>query len=152
MKFTIEILTIVTLFVGLILSGCDRSSNEIDNAITPAIETDRDSDITSNEVLEEVRVYRLENSDRFKEFNRTTSDLKREIENESNEEVKASLETKLEEHEEVQRELNHEIDNFQVSESDNWDEFKDNFSDKMDDFDASLNDFFSSVSTSTSSN
>lgn len=147
MKQISAILTTVTLCAAIFLTGCDSSSNKMDEAETSVIEAAQDLEIAANEVIEEIRVYRLENSDRFKEFNRNTSEIERQIENESDEDVKNRLETKLEEHEKIQRELNRELDNFQVSESDNWDDFKDSFTNKMDDLGDSLNDFFAAANT-----
>jgi len=149
MKYPIGILTTVILFAALILSGCDRPSNEMADAEISVIEADRDLEIAKSEVEAELRIYRVENAERFKEFNRTTSDIKQQIRNESDEEVRDRLETKLDEHEATQRELKREIDNHKASERDNWDDFKDSFSDKMDDLGDSLNNFFSTTTTSS---
>lgn len=151
MRYLIGILTTFTLLAALVLFGCDSSSNRMDTAETSEIEPDRTSEIVSSEVHEEIRVFRLENADRFKEFNRTKSEIEQQIENESDEEVRDRLQQKLDEFEEAQNDLNHEIDNFQVKKTDDWDEFKDNFSDKMDDLGDSLNDFLSTDGTNTSS-
>lgn len=151
MRYLTGILTTVTLIAAFALSGCDSSSNRMDTAETSEIETDRSSEIAASEVQEEVRVFRLENADRFREFNRTTTEIERQIENESDEEVKDRLETKLDEFQNTQNELKREIDNYQASNNDNWDEFKDSFSSKMDSLGDSLNDFFSNAGTNTSS-
>jgi hypothetical protein len=149
MKYSIGIITTVILFAALILSGCDRPSNNMENAETSVIEADRDSEIATSEVEEELRIYRAENAERFKEFNRTTSEIKQQIRNESDEEVRDRLKTMLDEHEATHRELKREIDNHKVSERDNWDDFKDSFSNRMDDFGDSLNNFFSTTTTSS---
>lgn len=151
MRYLTGILTTLTLLTAIILSGCDSSSNRMDATESAEIEPDRNSEIVSSEVHEEIRVFRLENADRFKEFNLAKSEIEKQIETESDEEVKDRLESKLDEYEEVQSDLDHEIDNFQVLKTDNWDEFKDNFSDKMDDLGKSLNDFFTTAGTNTSS-
>lgn len=147
MKYSNIVLTTIMMFTVFAMAGCDSSSEKMDDAESSVIEANRDLEIAANEVVEEVRVYRLENAERFRGFNRTTSDIERQIENEPDQEVKDRLESKLEELEETQRELNRELDNFQVSESNNWDEFKDNFSSRMDDLGDSLNDFFAAANT-----
>lgn len=146
MKYSTGILTTIMLIAVFVLSGCDSPSNKMSDSETTEIESTQDSDIAANE--EEVRVYRVDNSDRFKEFNRTKGDIEQQIENESDEDVKAELETKLDGYSETQSELNRELDNYQLSESDNWDDFKDSFSNKMDDLGNSLDDFFSTTTTS----
>lgn len=152
MKYSIGIISTVVLFAALILSGCDRPSNDMQNGETSVIESDRDSEIASGEMVEEVRVYRVENAERFREFNRSTSDIDQQIRNESDGEVKDRLQTKLDEHEETQRELNRELDNYQASERDNWEDFKDSFSSRMDDLGDSLDDFFSTTGTTSTRN
>lgn len=146
MKYPTGILTTIMLIAAFVLSGCDSPSNKMSDSETTEIESTQDSNIAANE--EEVRVYRVENADRFREFNRTKGDIELQIENESDEDVKAELETKLEGYSETQDELNRELDNYQLSESDNWDDFKDSFSDKMDDLGNSLDDFFTTNTTS----
>lgn len=146
MKYPTGILTTIMLMAAFVLSGCDSPSNKMSDSETTEIESTQDSDIAANE--EEVRLYRVENADRFREFNRTKGDIEQQIENESDEDVKAQLETKLDRYSETQDELNRELDNYQLSESDNWDDFKDSFSDKMDDLGNSLDDFFTTTTTS----
>lgn len=151
MRYLIKILTTLTLAGAFFLSGCDSSSNRMDTAETSEMNADHNSEMITSEVQEEVRVYRLENSDRFKEFNRTKSEIEQQIENEPDAEVRDSLQAELDRHEETQNELKREMDNYQASGRDNWDEFKDSFSDRMDDLGNSLNDFFSNRNTNTSS-
>lgn len=109
-------------------------------------------EIALSKVKAEVRIYRAQNADRIKEYNRTISDIKQKIENESDLEVRERLEKKLDKLETTHRALKREMDNYQASGREDWDEFKDSFSNRMDDLGTSLNDFFSNVSTTTSSN
>lgn len=152
MKYPIIILTAVTLIAAFILSGCDSPSNRMENAETSVIEADRDLEIAKSEVDAELRIYRAENEDRIVEFNRTISEIKQEIENESDAEVRAELEEKLDEVEASHLELKREMDNYIASGRDNWDEFKDSFSDRMDDLGDSLENFFLTPNTTTSTN
>ncbi len=153
MKYSTGILTAVTLIAAFILSGCDSPSNRTQDSETSAIETDRNSEMaTNNEVEAELRTYRAEYDEKEMEFNRTISEIKQEIENEPDEEVRAELEEKLDEVEASHRELKREMDNYKASGRDDWDEFKDSFSDRMDDLGDSLENFFSDINTNTSTN
>ena len=150
MRYSIGILTTFILISGFILSGCDRPSENVEGTEVSGIETERDLETTTREVESEVRVYRAENSDRMMEYNRTIGDIKQRINNESDSEVKARYETKLEGYEETHRELKREMDNYSASGRENWDEFKDSYSNRMDDLGDSLDDFFSTSGTTTS--
>lgn len=151
MKYLIGLLTTLTLSALLFLSGCDSPDNEMESAENSTVQENRDLEIASSDMETDLRTYRVENSDRFMEFDRTINEIEQEIENESDDEVREELEEKLEEVKENQNELKREMDNYEASGSENWDDFKDSFSDKMDDFGDSLDDFFSTENTNTSS-
>lgn len=152
MKYSIGILITVTLIAVFVLSGCDSPSKKMENVETSVIEVNRDLEIAQSKVKAEVRIYRAKNADRIKEFNRTISGIKKKIENESDLEVRESLEKKLDEFETIHRALKREMDNYQASGREHWDEFKDSFSNRMDDLGNSLEDFFSTQNTTSSIN
>ena len=143
MKYSIGILTTVLLMATFMLSACDSSSKKMDEAETSVIEANRDLKIAKSEVEAELQIYRVKNADRIMEFNRTISEIKQKIENESDLDVKNKLGKKLDEYEETHRELKREINNYQASGRENWDDFKDSFSNRMDDLGNSLKNFFS---------
>jgi len=116
------------------------------------IESNRDMEIAKSEMEAELKIYRTENADLIMKHNKTISEIKQKINNESDPEVRARLETRLNEKEAKHRELKREIDNYRVSDNENWNNFKDSFSSKMDDFGDSLDNFFSSSRTATSRN
>ncbi len=151
MKYSLGILTAITLFAAFVLSGCDSPGNKMQDAETSTIEANRDSEIASGEVEADLRIYRAENSERFMEFERTIDDIEQKIENESDNEVREELEAKLEEVKDSHSELKREMDNYEASGKENWEEFKNSFSDRMDDLGDSLDDFFSTDGTTTSS-
>ncbi len=88
MKYSIGILTTVTLIAAFVLPGCDSPSKKMDKAETSVIEADRDLEIAKSEVEAELRIYRAENAERIQEYNRTISGIKQKIENESDLEVR----------------------------------------------------------------
>ena len=118
----------------------------MERAETSAIEAERDVEIARSEVEAEYRIFKTENESRLAEHNRTMEEIKQRIDNESDRDVKARLQTRLDEHKADHRELKRDMDSYKVSGRDNWDDFKDSFSDRMDDLGDSLNDFFSSSS------
>ncbi len=153
MKYTTGIVATITLFAGIFLMGCDRPSNEMENAEISVIEADRDLEIAKSKVEAEIKMYRAENDDLIMEYNRTISEIKRKINNETDAETKVRLEKKLTEHEATHRELKREMDNYKASDRENWDDFKDSFSSRMNDLGDSLDDFFSTSGiTATSRN
>jgi hypothetical protein len=149
MKYSLAIVTTITLIAAFALSGCDRPSDKVEKAETSVIEATRDLEIAKTEMEAELRIYRAENADRIVEYNRTIGEIKQKINNEPDMEVRARLESKLDEYEATHRDLKREMDNYQVTGRDNWDDFKDSFSDRMDDLGDSLNDFFSTSDTSS---
>lgn len=152
MKYSIGILTTVTLFAAFVLSGCDSPSNKMEKAETSVIEANRDLEIATSEVEAELRIYRAEIDDQIIEHKRTISEIKQKIENESDSEVRDRLETKLEEYEATHGELKREMDNYKVSGREDWDDFKDSFSNRMDHLGNALKDFFSTSSTASTTN
>ena len=154
MKHSTGILTTITLIAVLVFTGCDRpsnQSNQMENAETSVIESNRDLEIAKAEVEADYRKYKLENENRMSEYNRTIDEIKQEIENESDTEVRARHENRLQEYEVKQRELNREMDNYRISGRESWNSFKDSFSNRMDDLGDSLDNFFSTSGTTTTS-
>jgi len=154
MKHSTGILTTITLIAVLVFTGCDRpsnQSNQMENAETSVIESNRDLEIAKAEVEAEYRIYRTKNADRMTENNRTIEDIKEKISNEPDSEVRARHENRLQEYEVKQRELNREMDNYRVSGRESWNSFKDSFSNRMDDLGDSLDNFFSTSGTTTTS-
>jgi predicted nucleic acid-binding Zn-ribbon protein len=152
MKYSIVMLTTITLIGAFVLSGCDRPSDKVERAETSVIEAERDLEVAKTEVEADVRKYRAENSDRIAEYNRKIDEIKQRINNETDMEARARYQTRLERHEATHRDLKREMDNYNVSGRENWDSFKNSFSDRMDDLGDSLNDFFSNSTTNTSTN
>lgn len=143
MKYSVGLLTTVTLMAALVLSACESSSRKMDKAETSVIEANRDLEIAKSEVQAELNIYRAEYADRNIEFNRTISEIKQKIENESDLEIKEQLGKKLDKLEATHRDLRREMNNFQATGKENWNDFKDSFSNRVDDLGSSLKNFFS---------
>jgi len=152
MNYSIGVLTTVTLLAAFVYSGCDSQSDKRERTESTAIEANRDMEIAASEIEAEFRIYRIENENRLKEYERAIEEIKQEINNEPDREVKDRLESKLEEIEENHSGLKSDMDDYEVSESENWEDFKDSFSNKMDDLGDSLEEFFSSSSSISSTN
>lgn len=154
MKYSIGIITIVTLTALFVLSGCDNPSHKMEKAEISIIETNRDHELynPNSEVESELRNYRAENADRIIVYNRNINMIKQKIENEPDRVVRERDEIRLERYEVTHRELKREMDNYKVSGRDSWDNFKDSFGSRMDDLGNSLDDFFSTTTTASSSN
>lgn len=59
MRDITKILTTVSLITSILLAGSDSSSHKIDDANTFEIASSLDMEIVLNEVIEEIRTYRL---------------------------------------------------------------------------------------------
>lgn len=151
MKYSSIITTAIVLISVLILQGCDRPSNRMDSAETSVIESDRDLEVATSEVNAEVQIFRNEIEEKITENNRLIAEIREKIRNETDMEVKARHELRLEAFEEANRELKRDMDNYRASTSADWSEFKDDYSDRMENLGDSLRDFFSPSNTSTSS-
>ena len=154
MKYSTGILTSIALIAALVFTGCDGQSNrtsQVEDAETSVIESNRDLEIAKAEVEADYRIYKTENENRMEEHNRTIEEIRERINNESDNEVRARHETRLQEYEVKQRDLKRDMDNYNVSGRENWDSFKNSFSNRMDDLGDSLDNFFSSRTTTTSS-
>ncbi len=85
-------------------------------------------------------------------YNRNIEEIKQRINNEPDWEVRARLQTRLDKHEANHRELMRDMDNYEVSGRESWDDFKNSFSSRMDDLGDSLNYFFSTSRNTASIN
>lgn len=148
MKYS-KILISIILAASVAVIGCDRPSNKMENAEVSVIEANRDRDIAKAEVDSELRVYRLDASNRMTEYNRKISEIRTELNKETDLKVRSEHEARLRAHEETHRELKREIDNYNASSRDNWDSFQTSFNDRLDDLGDSLNDFFSNRRTTS---
>lgn len=152
MKNSIFMVTTITLIVAFVLSGCDSPSNKLENAETSVIEANRDLEMAKTEVEAELVLFRADNESQVMEYNRTISEIKQRIENETDMDVRVNLERELDEFEVSLRSLNSEMDNYRASGRENWDDFKGSFSNRMDNLGDSLDNFFSPASTTSTIN
>lgn len=152
MTYSIKVLTIITLTGVFILSGCDQPSNRMERAETSVIEANRDLENANSDMNAELSTYRVETENRIVGYNQTIEEIKQKIVNETDLEVKQTLERKLSEIEDTRRELKLDMDNYRVSDRENWDEFKDSFSNRMDELGNSLENFFTTSSSTTTTN
>lgn len=143
MRYSTGILTIITLTAAFVLSGCDSSSEEIEEAESSVVEANQEFETAISELEAELQEFRADNQRQIEEYGQTINEIGQKIGNESDSEVKERLETKLDELEETHKELKREMDNYQASGKDDWKVFKDSFSDRMDDLGNSLKNFFS---------
>lgn len=152
MKYSTGILATVTLIAAFVMPSCDRPSNNVENAETSVVEANRDLEIARTELESELGIYRSEHANRIKGNNRTIGELKQQINTESDSDIRERHELRLEEYEQTNSELKREIDNYKVSNRENWDDFKDSFSGRMEALGDSLDNFFTNSGTTTSIN
>lgn len=152
MKYSIITLSTITLIAAFVLSGCESPSNKMEKAETSVIEAERDLEIAKSEVKAELQIYRAKHQERVKEFNQTISEIKEEIEEESDKDVREKLEKELDEYETSLNNLKEEMGDYKASGKDNWNDFKESFSSRMDDLGDSLENFFSPITTTSSIN
>jgi tRNA U55 pseudouridine synthase TruB len=147
MKKTIFVITVLSLLSVFTIQGCDSSSSDLENAETALIEAERDLEIAKSEIEAEVGIYRQEIATDIRKNNQSIVEIKKKIEGESAE-MKAAHDVRIETLERANTDLKRRIDNFSVTDRDNWSDFKDQFTQEMDDLGQSLDDFFSENTTS----
>lgn len=147
MKKSIIAITTIALLSLFVTISCDRSSDNMERAETSVIEAERDLEIAKSEIEADIRIYRQEIANEIRENNTTIAEIKDKIQNEEAE-VKAAHEVRITELERTNRDLKRQIDNYRVTNRDNWDTFKEEFSSAMDNLGNSLDDFFSRTTTS----
>jgi hypothetical protein len=143
MKNLLAKITTATLLAAFIVSGCDgtQDQNRVDRAQTTSIEADRDLEIAKTEMEAEHRIYKVENESRLARYERSIEQNKQEIRNESNPEVRARHQARLGEIERMHRDLKREMNSYQASGRESWEDFRENFSDRMDALGDSLSNF-----------
>jgi tRNA G10 N-methylase Trm11 len=146
MKKSLFLITTIALMFAFFVQSCDRT-DKMERAQTDLIEAERDLDIAQTEVAADVRIYRKETANDIRENNLAIADIKKKIQNEDAER-RASLEVRIAELEGTNSDLKREIDNYRVTNRNNWNDFKDQFSSSMDDLGSSLDNFFSRTTTS----
>jgi tRNA G10 N-methylase Trm11 len=147
MKKSLFLITTITLMFAFFVQSCDRSADNMERAEADLIEAERDLDIAQTEVEADVQIYRQETANDIRENNLAIADIKKKIQDEDPER-RAALEVRIAELEGANSDLKREIDNYRVTNRDNWNDFKDQFSSSMDDLGSSLDNFFSRTTTS----
>jgi hypothetical protein len=147
MKKSILLITTITIMFAFVVQSCDRPDNQMERAQTDLIEAERDLDIAQSEVEADVQIYRQEVANDIRENNLAIADIKSKILVEDAER-RAALEVRIAEIERNSSDLKRQIDNYRITNRDNWDDFKDQFSKDMNDLGDSLDDFFSRTTVS----
>lgn len=151
MKYPVITFLSLIIIAASALSGCKTKTEKMELAETSVINAEKDLEIAKSEVEAELRIFRAKTEKQIEGFNQGIKEIKQKIDAETDTEIKANLNKKLKAIENSHRELQSEMDNFKVSERDNWEEFKDNFAEKMHDLGNTLANFFT-PSTATSNN
>jgi len=147
MKKQLFILTTFAIMFAFVAQSCDSSSNEMERAQTDVIEAERDLEVAQTEIEADVRIFRQEAANDIRENNVAIADIKEKIQHEDAD-VKAANEVRIAELESTNDSLKHKMDNYRVTNRDNWNDFKDDFNSDMSDLGSSLDGFFSRTTTS----
>lgn len=132
----------------LVLIGCDSSFDELERIDVSAVESSKNDEVANSKVNAEIKAFRIEAANKIMANNRSFGEIREKIKVEIDIEVKFRNEKMLSEFKKTNRDLKRELDDYNISDRENWDVFKDNFSSKMDDLENSFNDFFSNSTTS----
>jgi septal ring factor EnvC (AmiA/AmiB activator) len=147
MKKSIFVFTTITIMFAFVALSCDRSSDKVERAQTSVIEAEKDLSIAKTEIEADARIYRNEMANEIKKNNTAISNIKQKIQNETSE-TRAAHEVRIAELERTNNDLKRQIDNYRVTNRDNWNTFKNDFSDSMDNLGNSLDNFFTRTATS----
>jgi hypothetical protein len=148
MKKSIFLFTTITIMFAFVAQSCDRSVDKVERAQTSVIEAEKDLSIAKTEIEADAKIYRLEMSNKIQKNKTSITNIKQKIQNEESQ-VKAAYEVKISGLERTNSDLKRQIDNYRVTNRDNWDTFTDEFSIAMDNLGNSLDSFFSKPTTSS---
>lgn len=148
MKSSTFAITMFAIIFAFTAQSCDRSSDNMESAQTDVIEADRDLEIAQSEIEADVQIYRQKTASDIRDNNLAISDIKDRIENED-QDTRAAHHTRIAELEKENSDLKRKIDNYRITDRNNWDQFRDDFSSSMDDLGNSLDNFFSRTTTSS---
>lgn len=147
MKLSIFIIASIAIMFAFVAQSCNRSSDKVDRAQTSAIEAERDLDIAKSEIEADVRIYRQKKATSIRDNELAITKIKDKIQKEDAD-VRAAMEVRIEDLERTNRNLKRQIDDYKITNRDNWDNFKNEFSSSIDDLGNSLDDFFSRATSS----
>lgn len=147
MKKSLIVITTLALLSVFVMQACNRSSDDLEKAEISVIEAERDLEIAQSEIEAEVRMYRQETANKINKHNAAIAEIKRKIQDEKAE-IKAAHEVRIAKLESTNDDLKRQIDNYSISNSDSWDDFKEEFTSSMADLGNSLDNFFTKSATS----
>jgi len=148
MKNSTFAITMFAIIFAFTAQSCDRSSDKMERAQTDVIEADRDLEIAQSEIEADVQIYRQKTATDIRNNNLTISNIKDRIQNED-QDTRAAHQTRISELEKENNDLKRKIDNYRVTNRNNWDMFKDDFTSSMDELGNSLDNFFSRTTSSS---
>jgi len=147
MKKQLFILTTFAIMFAFVAQSCDSSSNEMERAQTDVIEAERDLEVAQTEIEADVRIFRQEAANDIRGNNVAIADIKTKIQDEDAD-TRAAHQERIAKLERDNDNLKRKMDNYRVTNRDNWNDFKDNFNSDMSDLGSSLDGFFSRTTTS----
>jgi hypothetical protein len=146
MKNSFLIILAMALTSVLVIQGCDRNSTQQERE-TSVIQAERDMDIARSELQAEIKIYRLEAENGFRENNLSIAEIKQEIQTKEITTRAAHIE-RVEDLERTNLNMKRQLDNYKHTTQVHWNAFKKDFSSAMNDLESSLDDFFSAATTS----
>ncbi len=147
MNKSIVLTTTLAMMFSFIAYSCSSTPDRMESAQADLIEAERSADMDRSEIEADLRIYRQETAETIRENNVSIAEIKEEIAEEEAD-IRAVNEVRIADYERTNRDLKRQIDNYRITNKENWNEFKADFSSSMDDLGSSLDDFFSRPTTS----
>jgi len=149
MKNRLPVFITALLLIIAVFSGCNDREYSVENAETGVIEAERDLEIATAEAQAEVRIFRQEMNNQIVENNRNISTIKERILNEEDTTKRSEYEERITDLEKTNQDLKQQLDGYNHTNRENWDDFRDGFSNNIDNLGDSLDDFFTGRTTAT---
>ena len=124
-------LLIVSMAIGLVLTGCNSPSQKAENAEKNLEEAKEDLDKAQQEYLVDVENYKLQTAERIATNNKSIEEFNARIAKEKKD-VQAEYRMKIAELEQRNIEMKKRIDEYKADGKDQWEVFKSEFNRDMD--------------------
>lgn len=130
MKKTMSFLTATTFAVAIILTGCDSSSEKVENAQDDVTKATIALDEANKEYLADIEKYRVETAEKILANEKNIMELNLLIANEKKE-ARADYKKKMDELEQKNTTLKNKMLEYKESGKENWEKFKMEFNHDM---------------------
>ncbi|MEI7660839.1 MAG: peptidase M23 [Bacteroidota bacterium] len=139
MKKSILVLAACTLLAGAMMTGCNTSAKNVENAQDNVVKANKELEQANKEYIADMANYRTETAARIAENDRTIAEFKAGIEHQKRA-ARAGYNKKIALLEQKNAEMKMKMENYKEEGKDKWQVFKAEFSHDMDELGKAFKD------------